>query len=314
MKFVYALVVMWISTTIALCQSDTSSKPPVIDVHLHTPLKPGPVESAEFIKSRDEWIAALDSLNIRVAVLTGTSDFLAAWTKLAPDRFIPALLFPCENGRAPNWGRTCFEDGKAFPSIKWLRAEVQAGRIRALGEVTSQYLGLDPTASELAPFWAMAEESDIPVFLHMGLGPPGAAYESSPVPAKSPNFRAAAGNPLLLEPVLLKHRKLRVCVMHAGWPLADEMIYMLYHHPQVYVDVGVLQYAIPRAEYYHHLQRLVEAGYDSRIMFGSDGGPEAAKRGIEAILKAEFLTDEQKQAMLYSNAARFLGLEPKQKN
>ncbi len=40
--------------------------------------------------------------------------------------------------------------------------------------------------------------------------------------------------------MLVRHPKLRVYVMHAGWPMINEMIALLYAHPQVCVDMGVL--------------------------------------------------------------------------
>jgi predicted TIM-barrel fold metal-dependent hydrolase len=40
----------------------------------------------------------------------------------------------------------------------------------------------------------------------------------------------AAGDPLLLEGVLLRHKRLHLFVMHAGWPRLDEMIALLYAH------------------------------------------------------------------------------------
>src|SRR5688500_3488381 len=73
--------------------------PPVIDVHMHAPLGSVPPET---VRTRAVVrLAALDSLNVRVAVLTGVPDVLRVWMDAAPDRLLPALLFPCENGRAP---------------------------------------------------------------------------------------------------------------------------------------------------------------------------------------------------------------------
>jgi uncharacterized protein len=281
---------------------------PVNDVHFHAPLEPGSVES--FAPEFNRYLAAMDSLNVRMAVLNGVPDVLYDWEARAPKRLIPALLFPCENGIGTNWGRPCFANGKEFPDIDWLRNEVKAGRIKALGEITAQYMGIAPDDSRLEPYFALAEEFDIPVFIHMGLGPPNAAYESSPAKVKSPHFSAAAGNPLRLEPVLERHRKLRIAVMHAGWPYWEEMTLMLHLNPNLYVDVAVLQWAIPRAAYYSYLREIVEAGYSSRIMFGTDGSPKQIQEGIEAIARADFLTPQQKQDILCGNAARFLQLPP----
>ncbi len=85
-------------------------------------------------------------------------------------------------------------------------------------------------------------------------------------------------------------------------------VFILYQHPQVYAEVGLLQVAelFPRAEYYSYLRRLVDAGFGDRILFGSDG---SLREGIDAILEADFLTEDQKQDILCDNAARFLRLD-----
>jgi predicted TIM-barrel fold metal-dependent hydrolase len=96
--------------------------------------------------------------------------------------------------------------------------------------------------------------------------------------------------------------------MHAGWPMADRMIALMYAHPQVYVETGVIDHAHPRAEFHSYLKRLVDAGFGKRIMFGSDQmvWPGVIDVAIENIENADFLSPEQKRDILYNNAARFL--------
>ena len=159
----------------------------------------------------------------------------------------------------------------------------------------------------MEPIYALAEELDIPLGIHIGLSRPGVAYDSSP------KYRAALSNPMLLEEVLLRHPKLRLYVMHAGWPMLDQMVALMWAHPQVYVDVAVIDWALPRKEFHSYLQRLVEAGFGDRLMFGSDQmvWPDAIGRAIEGIESAAFLTQQQKRNILYNNAARFLRLDKK---
>lgn len=74
-----------------------------------------------------------------------------------------------------------------------------------------------------------------------------------------------------------------------GWPLIDEMVAILYYHPQVYVDFAGLQSLIPRAAFYEAFRSVVEAGYADRIMFGSDGtdsGVDWLTKGIDAVIEA----------------------------
>ena len=98
--------------------------------------------------------------------------------------------------------------------------------------------------------------------------------------------------------------------MHAGWPMLDDMLAMLYVHPQLHVDTGVIGFALPRREFHRYLRALVEAGFTSRIMFGSDNmvWPGAIEYAIESVEVADFLTHAQRRAILHDNAARFLRL------
>jgi predicted TIM-barrel fold metal-dependent hydrolase len=158
------------------------------------------------------------------------------------------------------------------------------------------------------PYLAAAEQLDLPVAIHIGTGPPGAPYLGSP------RYRARLHSPLLLEDALLRHPRLRVYIMHAGWPMLDDLLAVLWTHPQVYVDVGIIVYALPEAEFYRYLRTIVEAGFGERVMFGSDQmvWPETIERGIKRIEDAPFLTPAQKRDILYNNAARFLRLSQEQ--
>ena len=99
--------------------------------------------------------------------------------------------------------------------------------------------------------------------------------------------------------------------MHYGSPLVDEMMSMLYSHPQLYVDVAGNDWTLPRKEFHSHLRRLVEGGFGKRILFGSDAliWPRTIEVAIQSIESADFLTAEQKRDIFYNNAARFLRLE-----
>ena len=154
------------------------------------------------------------------------------------------------------------------------------------------------------PYFALAEELDIPIGVHLGEGPPGGPYIADP------NYRAALTSPFQLESVLIRHPRLRLYVMHYGSPLVDEMIAMLFSHPQLYVDVAQNNWGFPRAHFYSQLKRLIDAGFEKRILFGSDQmiWPETIRIAIETIDQAPFLSEQQKRDIFYDNAARFLRL------
>jgi predicted TIM-barrel fold metal-dependent hydrolase len=212
------------------------------------------------------------------------------WKKMLPERIIASLEF--ELG-APD---------AASPDA--VRAALKSGRYRAFGEVSNQYQGFGPSDPAFEPYLAIVEELDIPMSIHVGTGPPGSPYLGFP------KYRARLHSPLTIEEALIKHPRLRVSLMHAGWPMLDDLLAVMWTHPQVYVDVGIISYALPRAGFHDYLRRIVEAGFGKRVMFGSDQmvWPEALDTAIEAIEQAPFLSPGQKRDILYNNAARFLRL------
>ena len=296
------LMIAGAATGVGSAQAGTPMVP-VIDMHVHSTTT-----------TPQQTLDRMKQLNIRyVFVSTLLADRPSWASALNRNQYSNGLVFPCDHGRGPYGGQSCFGTETEFPDIAWLRTELRAGRINALGELEPQYVGMSPADPRLEPYWQLAEEFDVPVGIHIGPGPPGIAYESSPLwpPVKSPRYRMALGDPLLLEEVLVKHQHLRVFVMHAGWPRLESMIALMSLHPGVYVDVAALQSeaVMPRAAYYHYLRGLVESGFAKRIMFGSDF-PDQAGAGIDAIQAADFLTSEQKSDILCNNAARFLRLNP----
>lgn len=293
------LLVVTAMATLAAAQPG-SPRPPVIDMHVHSTNT-----------TPEEALARMKSLNIRYLFVAALLPDLPAWAAaLKADQFLPSISFPCPGGKAAFVDRRCWEGAQDLPDLTWLREQVRAGRFKALGELIPQYFGMFPDDERLEPYWGLAEEFDMPVALHLGPGPPGAAYESSPSPVKFPAFRAAAGDPLRLEDVLLRHKRLRLLVMHAGWPRLESMIALLYAHPNVYVDVGALQagFMVSRPSYYAYLRALVDNGFGRRVVFGSDF-PNQVEAGLDAILAADFLSSAQKADILCGNAARYLRLD-----
>jgi len=236
---------------------------------------------------RDGTIEALKRNNA-IGVLSGSREALADWMAAGPGLFMPG----------PNFGSR-----PADPSADDLAARFRSGELKVFAEITSQYRGVMADDPELAPYWEMAAALDLPVGIHVGVGPPGAHL------LDAPEFRIQ--NPMHLEPVLRRHPSLRVYMIHAGFPFVDEVKALLYVHPQLYLDTGVLQAALTRKAYYAFLEELVDAGFADRIMFGSDqmNWPGLIDEGIDAINAAPFLSHEQKKAILYDNAARFLRLD-----
>lgn len=278
---------------------------PIIDMHLHADLPPHEIPAGAPSLCRPEpcegeghattdhdetlrkTLAIMGRYNIVRAHLSGIDPLIVAkWVEAAPERFITAPFI--------------FQPGK--PAAEDLRKKYAEGFYAGMGEIATQLNGIAPNDPRLEPYFALAEELDLPTLIHTeGIGP------------YLPGFRAAAGSPLLLEEVLVRHPKLRLYVENAGYPFLDEMIAMMYQYPQLYSDVSTITWVIPRPAFYQYLKALVKAGLGKRLMFGSDQmrWPEMIGKGIEAIQEADFLTHEEKRDILYNNAARFLRLDEK---
>jgi predicted TIM-barrel fold metal-dependent hydrolase len=236
---------------------------------------------------RRETFALLDRYNI-FAVTAGRVERVRAWRAAAPDRIIPARAFGDPDSE----------------SVEEFRRLITNRELAVLAEVSPQYSGQPLDDPIFEPYFALAEELDIPVGVHLGEGPYGGPY--GPVP----KYRARLTSPFQLEEVLTRHPKLRLYVMHYGSPLVDEMIAVMYAHPQVYVDIAGNDWQFPRQHFYGQLKKLMDAGLGKRIMWGSDQliWPRTIEIAIATVERAPFLSAQQKRDVFYNNAARFLRL------
>ena len=276
---------------------------PIIDMHLHADLPPYDVQAGAPSLCRPEpckgeghatanhdetllkTLEIMDRYNIVKAHLSGRDpEIIKKWMQAAPNRFIAAPFI--------------YQPGQ--PTVEDIRQSNAAGLYTGMGEIATQLNGLAPNDPALEPYFALAEELNMPTLIHTaGIGP------------YLPGFRSASGSPLLLEDVLVRHPKLRLYLENSGYPYLDDMVAMMYQYPQLYGDLSTITWVIPRTAFYDYLKALVRAGLGKRLMFGSDQmrWPEMIEKGILAIEEADFLTAEQKRDILYNNAARFLKLD-----
>lgn len=252
-----------------------------------------PAAKGEYLK---DMAAEMERLNV-TAVVFGDEKSVQKWKDAMPGRVIPGTSF--NEGMDPG----------ARADLGELRKEFTTGGFKVMGEIGLQYEGLSPSDMSVDKYFALAEELDIPVAIHMGTGGSGRANVGMP------KFRGSAGNPLLLEELLARHPKLLVQVMHAGYPMIDNMLTLLQANSHVYVDVAGLIWSYPFKEVNRYIERLVDGGFEDRVMFGTDQmeWPKLMAYSISVIQNADYLTPEQKRDILYNNAARFLRLDAAKK-
>lgn len=282
--------------------SAQSPREPIIDMHLHAISlnhfgsypPPWALPDLRIASSpedlRERTFAELRRHNVVKAAISGPLNLVQSWRALDPDRFLAGIIISGDM------------DANRLRQLQELH---KTGQLQILGEFGPQYCGRSPGDPAYDGLFALAEEMDLPIGLHMGIGPPRTEADCCPM------FRVAAGDPLLVEEVIVRRPRIRLYIMHAGWPHLDHTVALMQVYTQVYADLSVINWFIPRAEFHSYLKRLVDAGLGNRLMYGSDQmlWPEAITKGIEAINSAPFLTAAQKRDILYNNAARFLRLQ-----
>jgi predicted TIM-barrel fold metal-dependent hydrolase len=325
-RFLCCALVVSSCSAVSLAQNTEGKAPPVIDVHVHAmdgnfpgvaPMCPNtskftasdpkdkeapfgwvnePCTPALYPSAPGEYmkdvIAEMERLNV-TAVVFGDPKSVQKWKDAAPVRIIPGTSFTGGMGTGQH------------VALDELRKDFTSGGFKVMGEIGLQYEGISPSDPSVDAYFALAEELDIPVAVHMGTGGSGRANVAMP------KFRGSMGNPLLFEEVLSRHPKLRLQVMHSGYPMIEEMLTLLQANSHVYVDVAGLIWSYPIKEVNRYIERLVDAGFEDRVMFGTDQllWPKLMAYSISIIQNADYLTPQQKRDILYNNAARFLRLD-----
>ena len=304
------LIALLALSTLASCSRDEATGP-IIDMHMHMyqwnkygdPPEPNLItkkvpDARSDNEAIDAYLAEMKRYNIVLAVGSGDLDTVDRWLKRAPDNFIGGVEFP-------KFTKPVYQRMEVWPNPEKLAALYTSGKLGLVGEITAQYAGAALNDPRLDDYFGIAARLSVPVCVHAGFGPPMSPYRGDP------DFRMRYGNPLLLEDVLVKYPNLRIYIAHGGYPFLDDTIALMMQYQQVYVDISAIDWLLTEKEFHGYLERLVNARLGSRILFGTDQmiWPDAVGRAIRAVESADFLTREQKRAIFFDNAVRFLRLD-----
>jgi uncharacterized protein len=275
-----------------------------IDVHMHA-MKPedfaGAPVSANFGAFRKTFgtneqdpdallrrtIAEMDRNHIAKGVISGDDDVVAKWVERYPNRFLAAYNHWC--------------DGKPETVAKF-ESEWKAGKWKAIGELGLPYGGYPLNDPACFPLFELAQRYGIPVFFHTGFAGP------NPQAGFAPKFRIALSDPLLLEDLAIRFPKLKIVIMHMGWPFYDHALYMLWTYENVYLDTATVNWLVGKELFNRMLREAVDTMGSDRILFGSDQmvWPQMITPAIGSIRDAPFLSDQDKRNILSENARRLL--------
>jgi len=270
----------------------------VIDVHMHSYTEKdfwvgkarNGLESSKTTKEHlEQTMQKMNRHKIEYAVICGTIESIDRYTK-ADKRFIPA-----------------YQDyEETLMPIKQFEEYIQTGKIKVFGEVMAVYKGKTLADSMYQPYLAICEKYGVPVAYHTGGSFPNAQQFGWP------KYRIALGDPFLIEDVLVKYPKLKLYLMHAGENFYENTLRMMDGYPNLYADLGVELWLHPLTKDYgtKFLKSAKEYGVLDRVMFGSDQmvWPEAISSSINFLKSMDFLTEAEKEKILYKNAKKFLGI------
>lgn len=285
-------------------RGEEESRLPVIDIHLHTMgewdypapkvlLRGLPASSSPEVLFQETY-EQFRKLNVVKGVVCGPFDWVQTWKSKDEDgRIIQGLQMHEPNDWNVNPER--FED------------LVKAGKVEVFGELIPCISGTTLSDPQWQPYLKICERHDIPILLHSGRGPSGIAY------TWAPKARFRLGEPYLIEDVLIRYPKLRVCLAHVGVTWHEQVLMLMDGYPQVYTDLAAVLWIAPVYQRYarEFLQNAKEAGCLDRVLFGSDQmhWPGAIEKSIEYLNSLDFLTDEDRRDILYNNAVRFLRID-----
>lgn len=309
--FIYSITVNAQSKPTDSLKSAGQISQPIIDMHVHVyspasfgssndfnsdgVILKGSKNSEDHLK---EIIAEFEKNNVVLAYASGDFEIIDILNRKYPGKFYPS---------AEIWPTRELLNDPVY--IAELKKRLKNKEILGIGEVLNFYTGIAPNDPVMDTIYKIAIEFDVPVCLHFAPGPTGVQTWGG----FFTQARYRNSNPLLMEDVLVKFPQLRVNIMHSGVPAFTEETFAMFHmFPNVYADIGFLPVwsNYMRASLKQFLLKAVEYDFTDRIMFGSDEmrWPSAIEKSLDFIRNAAYLTDQQKQDILYNNAARFLKL------
>lgn len=146
--------------------------------------------------------------------------------------------------------------------------------------------GWPPNHAYYFPFYAKAEELDVPVVVSMGH-----TLDKMPI---------EPGRPAHLDEVALYFPQLRIVCAHTGWPWVEEAIALAAKHPNVFL--GTSAYA-PRYWDAALVQFIDSRRGRDKVLWGTDWPLVHHAESLEQI-RGLGLRDESEHRLLYDNAAQ----------
>ncbi|MBW3570057.1 MAG: amidohydrolase family protein [Gemmatimonadetes bacterium] len=179
-----------------------------------------------------------------------------------------------------------------------LRALLQAGRIRGL-KLYPGYQWFELNTPELHPFYRLAGEFGVPVMIHTG-------------DTYTHTARVRYTHPLAVDDVAVDFRGTTFVICHLGNPWMVDAMQVIYKNENVLGDICGLTLGEFQPRYERLALRMVDdviafINDPAKLMFGSDWPISDIASYLRFVDRLE-LTDEEREGLLWRNAARIFRL------
>ncbi|HEX8276716.1 MAG TPA: amidohydrolase family protein [Longimicrobiaceae bacterium] len=180
-----------------------------------------------------------------------------------------------------------------------LRGLLAAGRLRGL-KLYPGYAPFSLSDARMRPVYELAAEFGVPVMIHTG-----------DTFARQAKVRFA--HPLQADEVAVDHRETTFVLCHFGNPWFLDAAEVVYKNENVLADVS----GLTLGEWEPRFQRVARARLDeavayvndpSKLLFGTDW-PISAMGGYLRFVDELDLTAEEREGMMWKNAARVFGID-----
>ncbi len=256
----------------------------IIDTHLHL----GPIPGYfNYDISLDGILRLMDSLGITHAVNIHTAGLIYGDLEKGIQESIKA--YEASNRRILSYHT--FDPNIPEKSLDAIKS-CQDSRIFRGVKIHPSFHGVPADSEKYAAIWEYAQQNDILLISH--------TWDISPTnPTQKLSF------PPLFEKYLAKYPRVRIIFGHSGgrYKGIQEAIRLGKKYPNVYFDTAGDIYAN------HFIETLVAEIGSQRVLFGSDCSMMDQRTMLGVVLGAK-LSLQEKEDILYRNAARMLEIEP----
>jgi predicted TIM-barrel fold metal-dependent hydrolase len=157
--------------------------------------------------------------------------------------------------------------------------------------------GFHPSDRKYYRIWEVLQAGSKPVMFHVGFTVLGANSDGGS------GIALDYGRPIHLDTLARDFPRMKVIAAHPGWPWQEELIGVLTHKKNVYVDTsGYLAEQLPEI-----FVRAIRGRLQDKALFGTDFPYVDLARALASFDKVNF-KDDVKEKILLSNARALFGL------